>query len=135
MIEAGRKRQCNEEPWNQGLRTISRNWEKQGSWFSLRGSRVSKACQLLEFDSLKLIWDFWPQELQRICVYCFKLPSVWSFVTAAMGNIPREYSEYVPEFIFLVFVNCHMLMIKAVFHHRKDKNVICKHEAFMFCSI
>lgn len=37
-----------------------------------------------------LIMDFWPQELERIHFRCFNPPSLWWFVTTALGNLFRR---------------------------------------------
>ena len=70
---------------SQGRPGAIRSWQRQGKIlpYSLQRERG---------PANTLISNFWPERSDRINIYCFKPPTLWKFVTIALGN---EYRQFV----------------------------------------
>lgn len=61
---------------------VTRNWKRQGT-----DPEGAQPFQQLDLGPVKLILDFWPPKYEKIIHLCFvKLPGVWQFAMAAIGN-------------------------------------------------
>lgn len=69
--------------------------------FSRRASKGSVDILTLDFGPLKWISVSWPPNCETLSFFCFKLLSVWCFVTVAIGNTyigPHSYSQHPASF-------------------------------------
>ena len=73
--------------WPQAKECQKRTEDGRGEeQFSLGSLEGAQPCTHLDVSSVKLISDFWALELGENKFLLFKPLSLWSFVTAAIGN-------------------------------------------------
>ena len=67
-------------------REPSRSWKRPGTRFSPGPPGGTRASWYLDFSPMKPISNFWSPDCKIINVHCFKPPSLWEFVSAAIWN-------------------------------------------------